>query len=212
MKKYKVILLGIFLLLVLAGANIAYRNLNAQYLEKRDQNSVTEAEAEQTKADQTEGEQAGTEQETALRMAADFTVFDDDRNAVKLSDYKGKPVVVNFWASWCPPCKRELPAFQEMWKKYGDDVTFLMVSETDGTRETKQTAKTYIEQNGYEMNILFDLDGDAAFTYLLMYLPRTLFIDADGNLIDDHVGEMTESELEEGIQQLLSGKSGETEG
>ena len=59
--------------------------------------------------------------------AMDFTVYDENDHEVKLSDYKGKPIVVNFWASWCPPCKREMPNFEKMYEKYGNDITFLII-------------------------------------------------------------------------------------
>lgn len=191
--------MGVILLVVLAGANAAYRDLSGKYLKESEENRK-ESSAEAENMDTVSAAEEDTEEK-----ADDFVAYDEEENEVWLSDYTGTPVVVNFWASWCPPCKRELPAFQKMREKYGEDVRFLMVNETDGDRETMDTAKTFVEENGYEMDLLFDLDGDAANTYYLMYLPRTLFIDADGNLVDDHVGEMTESELEGNVEQLISG-------
>lgn len=199
MKKYRWILLGVILLVVLAGANAAYRDLSGKYL-KESEESRKESSVGTENTDTVSAAEEDTEEK-----AADFAVYDEAGNEIRLSDYTGTPVVVNFWASWCPPCKREMPAFQKMREKYGENVKFLMVNETDGDRETMDTAKAFVEENGYEMDLLFDLDGDAANTYYLMYLPRTLFIDADGNLVDDHVGEMTESELEGNVEQLISG-------
>lgn len=190
--------MGVILLVVLAGANTAYRDLSGKYLKESEENRK-ESSAEAENMDTVSAAEKDTEEK-----AADFAVYDEEENEVWLSDYTGTPVVVNFWASWCPPCKREMPAFQKMREKYGENVKFLMVNETDGDRETMDTAKAFVEENGYEMDLLFDLDGDAANTYYLMYLPRTLFIDADGNLVDDHVGEMTESELEGNVEQLIS--------
>ena len=196
MKQYRWMVLGVILLLVLGGAGVAYRNLSRTYTEsqKVENSAVSDAGLAETE----EGEL--TEQESA----ADFSMYDRDGNEVHLSEYIGRPVVVNFWASWCPPCKQEMPAFQKMWETYGEEVTFLMVNETDGERETMETAQAYVEENGYEMDFFFDLDQDAAYTYYLMYLPRTLFIDAQGNLVYDQVGQLTESELENRIEDLLS--------
>ena len=79
-----------------------------------------------------------------LVEAYDFTVYDSEMNAVKLSDKFGKPIVVNFWASWCGPCKSELPAFDAMYKKYGDEVVFMMINLTDGYNETVNGVKEFV--------------------------------------------------------------------
>ena len=80
--------------------------------------------------------------------APDFTVYDLDGNPVSLSDYFGKPIVLNFWASWCGPCKMELPDFQETYDELGGDVQFLIVNLTDGSRETVETASAYLKEQG----------------------------------------------------------------
>lgn len=68
--------------------------------------------------------------------APDFTVVDAKGDSVNLSDLLGKPIVLNFWASWCPPCKSEMPDFNEVYKEVGEDITFMMVDLVDGQRET----------------------------------------------------------------------------
>jgi thiol-disulfide isomerase/thioredoxin len=86
---------------------------------------------------------ADTEEETA-DTAADFYAFDFDGNKVSLSEKIGKPVVVNFWATWCPPCKSELPHFEKLYKELGDKVEFMMVDMTDGRRETADIVKEFV--------------------------------------------------------------------
>lgn len=137
--------------------------------------------------------------------APDFTVYNEEGKAVKLSDYKGKKaVVVNFWASWCPPCKYEMPYFQKAKDKYnGKDVEILMVNLTDGSRETKKTALEFIKESKYNMNVLFDTELNAADTYGIQALPRTLFIDKDGNLVNDHTGLITQDMLDDNIDDLI---------
>ena len=72
-----------------------------------------------------------------LVPAPDFIVYDAEGTAFRLSDFKGKPVVVNFWASWCPPCRSEMPHFDQVYSEVKDDVMFMMVDLVDGQRETQ---------------------------------------------------------------------------
>ena len=134
-------------------------------------------------------------------VAPDFTVLDYNGNEVKLSDYKGKPVVLNFWATWCYYCKEEMPDFNEAYKKY-PDVQFLMVNATDGYQETMKTAKEYIESEKYEFDVFFDTEIEAVNAYYVSGFPATFFIDKDGNLTT-YVNGMIESEaLEKGIELI----------
>lgn len=80
--------------------------------------------------------------------APDFPVLDADGNIVRLSDMFGKPVVINFWATWCPPCKRELPDFYRLCREYGDRVVFMMVNLTDGRRDTVDGTKNLFRRKG----------------------------------------------------------------
>lgn len=189
MKKKEWIIWLLIIILFLTAAGLAYHILSTSYVQKESEKESTEEKSVS---------------KTTENKADDFTVYDESNNKVKLSDYIGTPLVVNFWASWCPPCKREMPSFQEAMNQYGEKVTFLMINETDGERETMDTAQTFWKDNGYQMKILFDLDGDAGNTYNLLYLPRTLFIDEKGNIVENHVGELSKTELEEALGKLLS--------
>ncbi len=135
--------------------------------------------------------------------APDFTVFDADGKAHKLSDYKGKPVVVNFWASWCGPCKMEMPAFQDKWEEYGSEVEFLMVNLVDHSSETVKSAQDFLATTDYTFPVYFDTEQSAAYTYSIYSIPTTIFVDADGNLVNKYTGAMGHTTLEQYMQQIL---------
>lgn len=133
--------------------------------------------------------------------APDFTVFDEDGNEVRLSDYFGKPIVLNFWASWCYYCKEEMPDFDDAYKKY-NDVQFLMVNVTDGGSETLEAAQSYIEKEGYSFPVFYDTTLQAANTYGAYGLPMSFFIDREGNLVTYASGMMTAENLESAISLI----------
>ena len=133
--------------------------------------------------------------------APDFTVYDEAGNEVRLSDYLGKPVVVNFWASWCEPCRMEMPEFQEKHLELGGEVQFLMINMTGG-RETVETARDFIAGQGYTFPVLYDTEGDAAVTYGAYALPTTYFIDAEGYAIAQARGAINSETLQAGIAMI----------
>ncbi|GAA0085555.1 TlpA disulfide reductase family protein [Clostridium sp. CTA-7] len=143
----------------------------------------------------------GTEE---TKKAPDIEVYNEAGETIKLSDYKGKkPVIINIWASWCGPCKSEMPYFEKAMKKYSDDVEILMINLTDGQRETKEKALKYIKENNFDMNILFDEKLSAANAYRVRGIPRTILIDIDGNIVVDKEGAVTETELNNYIKKLI---------
>ena len=139
----------------------------------------------------------------AAVQAEDFTVYDSEMSEVKLSDYFGKPIVINFWASWCEPCKSELPAFHNLYEKYKDDVAFFMINLTDGQRDTVSGIQKFVSDNSYSFPVYYDIEYDAANTYGVYSIPETVFIHADGSLYDIRVGAMNEVTLENYIEQMI---------
>jgi thiol-disulfide isomerase/thioredoxin len=133
-------------------------------------------------------------QEGMFIPAPDFTVYDGEENPVKLSDYFGKPIVLNFWASWCGPCQMEMPHFEQAYLDLGEDVQFLMVNMTGG-RETRKSAQDFLDEMGYTFPVLFDLDMDALYNYRVYSLPMTVFIDGAGNVQDMAIGAIDEATL-----------------
>lgn len=136
--------------------------------------------------------------------AVDFFVYGDNGRSVKLSDFFGKPIVLNFWASWCAPCKSEMPDFEEAYSKYGDKVQFIMINLTDGARETISSAKSFISSQKYSFPVFFDTDESAAASYAVSYIPRTVFINKDGKIVYSKTGVISAGALEDGIEKILS--------
>ncbi|MBO5166568.1 MAG: TlpA family protein disulfide reductase [Lachnospiraceae bacterium] len=140
--------------------------------------------------------------DTNVNKAPDFTVYTATGDEVHLSDFVGKPVILNFWASWCGPCKSEMPLFQEMYDTYGEEIAFVVVNLTDGYSETVETAQAYIDEAGYTFPVYFDTDQDAAYTYYVMSIPTTYFIDAEGNMIAYGQGALSEESFKQGLSML----------
>ena len=141
--------------------------------------------------------------EPAADKAPDFTVYNINKEPVKLSDYIGKPVILNFWASWCGPCTAEMPDFQELYETYGNQIQFLMVNMTDGTYETRLSAQTFIESKGYTFPIFFDPYYSAVYAYDVQSIPVTYFIDAEGHIVTQIKGKANEFQLQYAIDLLL---------
>lgn len=142
--------------------------------------------------------------QSSKTAAIDFTVQDKNGKNVSLSDYKGKPVVLNFWASWCPPCKAEMPDYESMYKQYSQQgVAFMMVDLTDGQRETADLAKQFLEDNKYTFPAYFDIGTKAANAYGVSSIPTSLFIDKEGNIVSRHTGMMDAAAMKKNIEGIL---------
>lgn len=201
-KKLGWIILVIAMIVFIGGASVLYnkysKEIEHQTLVTDD--SVSAEDSQVTEEPTEEQEEESTEEE--LVMAPDFKVYDAEGNAVNLSDYFGKPIILNFWASWCGPCQMEMPDFEEAYKEYGEEVQFLMVNSTAGSRETLETAQKFIEDNGYSFPVLFDTEANAAMAYGVNSLPNTFFIDGEGHAIARVRGIINMDTLVYGVQML----------
>lgn len=135
-------------------------------------------------------------------LAPDFRLQDLDGNVVMLSDFRGKTVVLNFWATWCPPCREEMPEFQELWDHRGADGTDdLVVLAVNFLRDdTVGAATNFIAANEFTFVVVFDTTrGDVAARYGVRGLPATFFIDRNGIVRTTALGPVFGNLLETGV-------------
>ena len=215
MKKYGKVILGLLALVVLVGgSSILYSKLAEEYKPDtigeiggaqahKESESVADGDDAESATEDDAGIDGDDDAETPVATAPDFTVYDGEGNPVVLSDCFGKPIVLNFWASWCGPCKSEMPMFQEMYETYGEDLTFLMVNLTDGGQETVESAGGFIAEKGYTFPVYFDTDQQAAYAYYVSSIPVTYFIDEEGNLAAYGMGAMDEKSFLTGVDMVL---------
>lgn len=190
--KFTIAIISFALVIVLA--NVLYNKLAKDY--DMGDGLVTEDTTVSTEKD------TQSESDTEKNIAPDFTVVDKDNEQVNLESFFGKPIVLNFWASWCGPCKSEFPEFQTAYEEYGEEIEFLMVNMTDGRRETKELADTFIQSEGYSLPVYYDVNQDGAYTYGVYSLPTTYFIDSQGNLVAYAQGAIDMDTLKKGIDMI----------
>lgn len=204
MKNYMAWLLGFtaFILLLL-GATLAYAKLSLRY--EQDRRNEARYVTEQGAAEQADGTgEPNPEEQTA--EVVDFTMLNAEGETVAFSELLGKPVILNFWATWCGPCQSEMPHIQEAYEQYGEDIGFVLVNLTDGKRDTMDTVKEFVAANGYTFPVYFDTEMKGAYAYGAYSIPLTYFMDAQGAVVSGRLGAMTREDLMEQIQLLLDGE------
>lgn len=130
--------------------------------------------------------------------APDFTLTNLAGNEVSLFDFVGEKIVfINFWASWCPPCRAEMPYIQQIHENNKDKVKVLTVN----LRESRQKVNEFVENNDYNFTVLLDKKGEIAQNYLVRGVPKTFVVDKNGIIKAKHVGSMTKEQMNKLINE-----------
>ncbi|MFL0245748.1 TlpA family protein disulfide reductase [Candidatus Clostridium stratigraminis] len=133
------------------------------------------------------------------QKALDFKLKDLNGKEVSLSDFKGKRVFLNFFATWCGPCKSEMPEMEKLYEETKDsDLVILAVDLAEST----ETVRNFINNNNYNFKILLDSNNTAAEKYQISSIPTSYFIDKDGNILDKHIGSMNIEDMKIYIDKL----------
>lgn len=168
--------------------------------------SSTETQEEATEAESEEEEEAAEEVKTI--PAIDFTLKDQYGNTHTLSDYKGKTVFLNFWATWCSPCRAEMPDIQKLYEEFQqEDVVILGVAAPNlGREKSEEGIKGFLEENGYTYPVVMDTEAEAFQAYGINSFPTTFMIDKDGNVFGYIPGQLSEETMRDIIRQTVDGK------
>lgn len=176
-----------------------YMSASGNKISKQEQSSDANK-AEESKENSTDKQEEAGEQ-------LDFVLKDQNGKKVSFEEYRGKVIFLNFWATWCPPCQRELPHIQELYEKYksSDEVAVLTVVSPGGQEKNADGIKAFLNEHTYSMPVLFD-DGSMYYYFQVTSMPTTFMIDKEGRPFGYVKGQLTPDMMETMIQQTLSGK------
>ena len=168
-----------------------------------------ETEEKETKEETDEDTKAEDKQE--IYPASDFVLKDQYGNAHSLADYKGKTIFLNFWATWCGPCRNEMPEIQKIYEETqqeeDSDLVILGIAAPGfGKEGSQEEIETFLEENGYTYPVLMDTTGEVFMEYGISAYPTTFMVDKDGNLFGYIQGQLNEDMMRSIIRQTMEGK------
>lgn len=149
--------------------------------------------------------------DSGLLPAIDFSMTDQFGNTHSLSDYKGKTIFLNFWATWCPPCRAEMPDIQKIYETYSTEgenalIVLGVAAPNYGDEKDEEGIKSFLEENGYTYPVLMDTDAELFEAYGVYSYPTTFMIDRDGNVFGYASGQLSEDTMKSIIEQTMKGK------
>jgi len=137
--------------------------------------------------------------------APDFKLQDVNGEPVSLTQFKGKPVFINFWATWCGPCREEMPAMQELYDQYRDRGLVILALDME---EDSRLVRRWIDQGGYTFTFLLDSEGEQVKRYNVTAAPTSYFVGSDGVIRDLKLGALSRAEMQAKVEKLMDGQKG----
>lgn len=186
--------LVVFIAAVLIGVSILTVNNYNSSVENKDKSSTP-----QNNTNNASTKPIGINPNVIKTKAIDFKLKDLNGKDLSLSDLKGKKVFVNFWATWCPPCKAEMPEIEKLYQETKDSDLVIVAIEIG---EPLDTVKSFIDSNKYNFKVLLDSDQSVSSKYGITSIPTSYFIDVDGNIISKRLGAMNINEMKVYIKTL----------
>lgn len=194
MKKVVIwVLVGV--LLVAAAVYYNNRLQDEEFMEEG------QKEEEEQQEENQQGQQGTAMNEVRVNVAEnDFSFQTLDGNVVKLNDYQGKVVIINFWASWCYWCNYEMPEFEELWKDLKEDENIVLLMVNLG--ETKEVAEQFIKDGNYTFDVYLDPQEEVASKLGVRYFPTTIILDQEGGIAKTMEGATTKKKIEQVLEKL----------
>lgn len=134
----------------------------------------------------------------------DFSVASLDGVSTQLSSVYGKPAIVGFWATWCPPCNTEAPVIQKLYETYGDQVNFMMIDSASDGRDNLEVVTSWLAEGNYSYPVYIDETGEAAMAAQIYYLPTMFVLDKEGKVLTAFSGALDEEGGTQLLEQLLA--------
>ena len=191
--KQKWILGAVAFLLLLVIAGFGYQELQKEAERQAEKQAEADEDAAQEEKEATE-----------YAEAPDFTVWDQDGNQTSLKEIlEAKPAVINFWTSKCPPCREEMPDFEEMYQEMKDQVQFIMVDGVGCMGETEESGRAYVEEQGFTFPVYYDKEMDAVINYGIQAFPTTYILNSEGRLVTGGSGMISRETLQELLDEVM---------
>lgn len=135
-------------------------------------------------------------------LAPDFTLQTLSGESVSLSDFEGKHVIVNFWATWCPPCRAEMPDMEAYYEKHKENDFVILAVNLTATESNEKVVQSFVEELGLTFPIMLDEENDVAETYAVVGYPTSYFIAKNGVIHNKMIGAMNQEFLAKQVQQM----------
>lgn len=195
-QKRGAIVASLLLVAVLALAFVGYGLLSNRRERETESSSIVAAQSVDS-----------TNQQEVEPLLSDYdaTVYTREGEPVRLSAIAdGRPLVINFWATWCPYCLKEMPDYQQLVAEYGDEVSFAFVDQNDGKRETISVAEAWLEENGYtDLPVFYDTDLEVSYSFGAQALPTTVLVSADGTIVSASAGAINLEAMRAALDELV---------